>query len=61
MIIRDLARVNSIEYSVADKLAKMIPDELNITLDDSIKKSKELAREIKANPTAKKIIEEGKV
>ena len=61
MIIRDLARVNNIEYSIADKLAKMIPDELNITLDDSIKKSQELAREIKVNPTAKKIIDEGKV
>ena len=61
MIVRDLARVNNIEYSVADKIAKMIPDELNITLSDSVKKSQELAKEIKSNPVAKKIIEEGKV
>ena len=61
MIVRDLARVNNIEYSVADKIAKMIPDELNITLEDSLKKSQELANEVKTNPTAKKIVEEGKV
>ena len=61
MIVRDLARVNNIEYSVADKIAKMIPDELNITLTDSVKKSQELAKEVKTNPLAKKIIEEGKV
>lgn len=61
MIVRDLARVNNIEYSVADKIAKMIPDELNITLEDSLKKSQELANEVKNNPTAKKIVEEGKV
>ena len=61
MIVRDLARVNNIEYSVADKIAKMIPDELNITLEDSLKKSQELANEVKTNPTAKKIVEEGKI
>ena len=60
MIIRDLARVN-IEYSIADKLAKMIPDELNITLEEAVKKSDELKSEIKTNPVAKKIIDEGKV
>lgn len=61
MIVRDLARVNNIEYSIADKLAKMIPDELNISLEDAVKKSDELKTEIERNPLAKKIIEEGKV
>ena len=37
MVIRDLARVNEIEYNQADKIAKMIPDELNISLDASLK------------------------
>ncbi|HKK18549.1 MAG TPA: DNA polymerase III subunit alpha, partial [Opitutales bacterium] len=41
MIVRDLARVNDIEFAEANKLAKMIPDELNITLEDSVKKSPE--------------------
>ena len=61
MIVRDLARVNSIEFSAADKLAKMIPDELNITLEDSVRKSPELAAEIGRNEVARHIIEQGKV
>jgi DNA polymerase-3 subunit alpha len=61
MIVRDLARVNELEYAEANKIAKMIPDELNITLDDSVKKSPELATEIKHNPVAKIIIEQGRV
>ena len=61
MIVRDLARVNELEFSEANKIAKMIPDELNITLDDSVKKSPELAAEITHNRVAKIIIEQGRV
>ncbi|KRP37190.1 MAG: DNA polymerase III subunit alpha [Opitutaceae bacterium BACL24 MAG-120322-bin51] len=61
MIVRDLARVNDLEFSEANKIAKMIPDELNITLDDAVKKSPELAAEITHNPVAKIIIEQGRV
>ncbi len=61
MVVRDLARVNDIEFSEANKLAKMIPDELNISLDDSVKKSPELQQELKVNPIAQKIIEQGRV
>jgi DNA polymerase-3 subunit alpha len=59
MIIRDLARINEFEFAQADKLAKMIPDELNITLDDSVKKSPELAAEIQRNPVARTIVRAG--
>ena len=61
MIVRDLARVNNLEYSEANKIAKMIPDELNITLDQSVKKSPELASEISHNPVARTIIDQGQV
>lgn len=61
MVVRDLARVNDIEFSEANKLAKMIPDELNISLDDSVKKSPELQQELKVNPVAQTIIEQGRV
>ncbi len=61
MIVRDLARVNSIEYAEADRIAKMVPDDLNITLADALKKSTELAQEVKVNPVAKQIIEHGMV
>src|SRR5690606_40727837 len=45
----------------SDRLAKMIPDELNISLEDAITKSAELRTEIDRNPIAKKIIESGRV
>ncbi len=61
MIVRDLARVNDLPFAEGDKLAKMVPDELNISLDDAVAKSGELQTEIKINPVAKRIIEEGKV
>ncbi|MBK1878087.1 DNA polymerase III subunit alpha [Pelagicoccus mobilis] len=61
MIVRDLARVNDLQFAEADKLAKMIPDELNISLDDSVEKSADLRNEIQHNPVAKKIVEHGKV
>jgi DNA polymerase-3 subunit alpha len=61
MIVRDLARVNSVEYAEADRLAKMVPDDLNITLEEALAKSSELQQEVLKNPIARKIIEHGKV
>jgi len=61
MIVRDLARVNSVEYAEADRIAKMVPDDLNITLADALAKSTELQQEVKINPIAKLIIEQGQV
>jgi DNA polymerase-3 subunit alpha len=61
MVVRDVARVHDLPFAEADRLAKMIPDELNISLEDSITKSAELRAEIESNPTAKKIIEAGRV
>ena len=61
MIVRDLARINDLEYSEGNRLAKMIPDELSITLDESLKKSTELAAEVKRSPIARSIIDQGRV
>ncbi len=61
MVVRDLARVQDVPYAEADRLAKMIPDELNITLEKSVEKSAELAAEVKVNPVAATILEQGKV
>jgi DNA polymerase III subunit alpha len=41
-VVRDVGRVMSYPFSEVDKIAKAIPEELNITLDDAIKKSTEL-------------------
>ncbi len=61
MVIRDVSRVNDLPFAEADRLAKMIPDELNISLADSIEKSTELRNEIDRNPVAKKVVEAGRV
>jgi DNA polymerase-3 subunit alpha len=61
MVIRDVSRVHNLPYAEADRLAKMIPDELNISLTDSLKKSAELRDEVARNPVAKKIIDQGLV
>jgi DNA polymerase-3 subunit alpha len=61
MVIRDVSRVHNLAYADADRLAKMIPDELNITLEDSLEKSTELRDEVAKNPVAKKIFDQALV
>ncbi len=61
MVIRDVARVNDLPFAEADRLAKMIPDEINISLEDAITKSAELRSEIDRNPVAKRIVESARV
>ena len=39
----------------------MIPDDLNISLEDSLTKSPELAAEYQNNPIAKQIVDTGRV
>jgi len=41
-VIRDVGRVMGYSFGEVDKLAKAIPDELNITLEDSLNKSPEM-------------------
>ncbi|PAW66636.1 MAG: DNA polymerase III subunit alpha [Opitutia bacterium Tous-C1TDCM] len=61
MVIRDISRVHNLAFADADRLAKMIPDELNITLEDSVAKSSELRDEVNKNPVAKKIFDQARV
>jgi DNA polymerase-3 subunit alpha len=61
MVIRDISRVHNLPYADADRLAKMIPDELNISLEDAAKKSAELRDEVTKNPVAKKIYDQALV
>ena len=42
MVIRDVARVLDFPYADADKLAKMIPNELHITIPKALEQNKEL-------------------
>ena len=61
MVIRDVSRVHNLPYADADRLAKMIPDELNITLESARDKSEELRNEVTKNPVAKKIFDQALV
>jgi DNA polymerase III subunit alpha len=60
MVVRDVARVLNLPYAEADKIAKMVPDDLNITLEDALAKSAEFRRESETNPIARKILEHGR-
>jgi DNA polymerase-3 subunit alpha len=61
MVIRDVSRVHNLAFADADRLAKMIPDELNITLSDAVAKSAELRDEVAENPVAKRIFDQALV
>ncbi|MEM7697064.1 MAG: DNA polymerase III subunit alpha, partial [Verrucomicrobiota bacterium] len=50
-VIRDVARVMSMSFAEGDRIAKMIPNELNITLADARKKNPELKEELENNPS----------
>ena len=56
-VIRDIVRTLDIPYAEGSRIIEMLPNELKFTLDDAIKKSKELKAEYENNSTVKKIID----
>ncbi len=56
-VIRDVARVIGLPYAEADRIAKLIPADLNITLASAINKEPELKQLYKSNPTIKELID----
>lgn len=54
-VIRDVARVCDMPYAEADKMAKLIPNELKITLRDSFDKEPKIRSLLEENIEAKKI------
>ena len=57
MVIRDVGRALDLAYSEADRLAKMIPNELHITIKKAMEQNKELANEYEQNPEIKKLLD----
>ena len=49
-VIRDVGRVLGMPFGDVDKIAKFVPDTLNIRLDDALKQSPALAEAVKARP-----------
>ena len=60
-VVRDVGRVLGWSYRDADRIAKMIPNELNITLDGAVGKNAELKRAIATEPATRQLFEHAKV
>ncbi|RPI12662.1 MAG: DNA polymerase III subunit alpha, partial [Lysobacterales bacterium] len=56
-VVRDVARVLGHSYGFADSIAKLIPFELGITLDDALEKEEELRRRYKAEDEVREVID----
>src|SRR4026209_1523568 len=60
-VVRDVGRVLGWSYRDADRIAKMIPNELNITLDGAVGKNAELKRAVATEPATRQLFEHGKL
>lgn len=58
MVLRDVCRVYDVPYEEANRLAKLVPDDLHVTLSDALARSPELRMEQENHPLIAKIISE---
>src|SRR5438445_1531207 len=56
-VVRDVGRVMGLSYRDADRIAKMIPNELNITLSSAVERNSELKRAVGTEPQTKQLME----
>lgn len=56
-VIRDVGRVMDMPYAFVDSIAKMIPQELNITIDKALKMNPELRRTYETDEQVKYLID----
>jgi DNA polymerase-3 subunit alpha len=56
-VIRDICRVLGVPLAEADRLAKLIPESLGMTLDTALKTEPQLRQAYEKNPQAKKVID----
>ena len=57
MVIRDVGRVLDFPYSETDKLAKMIPMEIHITIPKALEQNRELKELYESNDTIKQLLD----
>jgi DNA polymerase III subunit alpha len=55
--VRDAARVMDVPYTVADRIAKLIPEELKITLADCMKENQPLRQEYDKDPVVREVVD----
>ena len=58
--IRDVGRAMAVPYNVVDSVAKLVPMELNITLEAALKKSQELRQRYDTDPKIHELIDMAK-
>ena len=56
-VVRDVARVLGLNYGFADSIAKLIPFELGITLDEALRKEDELRRRYQTEDDVREVID----
>ncbi|MFH1776220.1 MAG: DNA polymerase III subunit alpha [Candidatus Omnitrophota bacterium] len=56
-VIRDVARVMGLPYVDADRIAKLVPYDINITLQDAINNVSELTNLYKTDPTIRQLLD----
>lgn len=56
-VIRDVGRVLQIPYPVVDRLSKLVPNELGITLKEALEKEPEFEKEANADEGIKQLLE----
>jgi DNA polymerase-3 subunit alpha len=60
-VIRDVGRVMGIPYGEVDKIAKLVPQVLNITLDQAIKQEPRFGEQAEKNPQVARLLETARV
>src|SRR5213083_2673299 len=56
-VVRDVARVMGLSVRDGDRIAKMIPNELNTTLNSAVERNPELKRAVATEPLTKQLME----
>jgi len=59
-VLRDVGRVLDLPYAFCDRLSKLVPKELNITLDKALKESPDFREEYEGDEQARKVIDMGR-
>lgn len=55
--IRDVGRVMGMPYNAVDRVAKLVPNDFKITIDEAVRKSKELREAMAENDSINELIE----
>src|ERR1700730_3496006 len=58
--IKDVGRAMDLPYGEVDRIAKLVPNQLNITLDEALKQSPQLQAQIDSDPRYKAMMEVAK-